>query len=122
MFFTVLSYSLVAMFVQYCVGIQCLVIMAVCSSSWITFQMLPKEELYMPPLNIRVRDHRQFGRKPTVGIHVLKSLEKFRMEPIMQGDMDMDDTSGTKHWLTNLKHPFPCYIAVIKYGHEIGCV
>jgi len=76
----------------------------------------------MPPLNIRVRDHRQFGRKPTVGIHVLKSLEKFRMEPIMQGDMDMDDTSGTKHWLTNLKHSFPCFIAVIKYRHEFGCV
>ena len=84
--------------------------------------MLPKEELYMPPLNIRVRDHRQFGRKPTVGIHVLKSLEKFRMEPIMQGDMDMDDTSGTKHCLTNLKHLYPCFIAVIKYGHEFGCV
>ena len=57
-------------------------------------QMLPKEELYMPPVNIRVRDHRQFGRRPTVGLHVLKSLEKFRIDPVMQGDLDEDDTQG----------------------------
>nr|XP_022342080.1 myoferlin-like isoform X4 [Crassostrea virginica] len=44
--------------------------------------MLPREELYMPPMNIRVRDHRQFGRKPTVGIHVLKSLEEHRCDPV----------------------------------------
>lgn len=56
--------------------------------------MLPKEELYMPPVNIRVRDHRQFGRRPTVGLHVLKSLEKFRMAPVMQGDLDNDDGQG----------------------------
>ena len=31
---------------------------------------------------MRVRDNRQFGRKPLVGIHTLKSLEKFRCEPI----------------------------------------
>ncbi|XP_052821675.1 myoferlin isoform X1 [Octopus bimaculoides] len=40
--------------------------------------MLPKEEHYMPPLNIRVKDHRQFGRKPTVGVYTIKSLENFR--------------------------------------------
>ncbi|KAH9524694.1 hypothetical protein Btru_027538 [Bulinus truncatus] len=44
--------------------------------------MLPREELYMPPMNIRVKDHRQFGRKPTVGVHVLKSLEDFRCDPL----------------------------------------
>ena len=45
-------------------------------------QMLPKEELYTPPLNVRVRDNRQFGRKPMVGVHVIKSLELFRREPL----------------------------------------
>lgn len=44
--------------------------------------MLPREELYMPPLNISVKDHRQFGRKPTVGVHVIKSLEQFRCQPV----------------------------------------
>nr|KAG5693813.1 hypothetical protein BaRGS_004421 [Batillaria attramentaria] len=52
--------------------------------------MLPKEELYMPPMNIRVHDHRNFGRKPTVGIHVLRSLEDFRCDPLQEQDIDAD--------------------------------
>ena len=43
--------------------------------------MLPKEDLYAPPLNIKVKDHRSFGRKPVVGFHVIKSLEQFRCDP-----------------------------------------
>lgn len=41
--------------------------------------MLPKEEMYIPPMNINVLDHRHFGRKPIVGVHVIKSLSKFRV-------------------------------------------
>ncbi|XP_076439100.1 myoferlin-like [Babylonia areolata] len=43
--------------------------------------MVAKEELYMPPMNIIVHDHRNFGRRPTVGVHVLKSFEGFRADP-----------------------------------------
>lgn len=43
---------------------------------------MPKEELYAPPLNIKVRDNRQFGRKPLVGVFVVKSLESFRCNPL----------------------------------------
>ena len=43
--------------------------------------MLPKEDLYAPPMNIKVKDHRSFGRKPVVGFHVIKSLEQFRCDP-----------------------------------------
>lgn len=43
--------------------------------------MLPKEDLYAPPMNIKVKDHRSFGRKPIVGFHVIKSLESFRCDP-----------------------------------------
>ena len=43
--------------------------------------MLPKEEYFMPPVNLRVRDHRAFGRKPTVGMHVIRSLEKYMVSP-----------------------------------------
>ncbi|XP_070540972.1 myoferlin-like isoform X9 [Ptychodera flava] len=50
--------------------------------------MLPKEELYTPPLNILVRDHRAFGRKPIVGISVLRTLQKFRCEPMKELDME----------------------------------
>lgn len=44
-------------------------------------QYLPKEELYTPPMNIKVHDNRSFGRKPVVGIHSMKSMKKFRCEP-----------------------------------------
>ncbi|CAF3639300.1 unnamed protein product [Adineta steineri] len=43
--------------------------------------MLPKEDLYTPPMNIKVKDHRSFGRKPIVGFHIIKSLELFRCDP-----------------------------------------
>uniref|UniRef100_A0A8C1NBA5 Dysferlin, limb girdle muscular dystrophy 2B (autosomal recessive) n=1 Tax=Cyprinus carpio TaxID=7962 RepID=A0A8C1NBA5_CYPCA len=39
---------------------------------------LPKEELYMPPLVIKVIDNRQFGRKPVVGQCTVHSLNEFR--------------------------------------------
>lgn len=29
----------------------------------------------MPPVNIKIRDHRTFGRKPIVGRHVIKSID-----------------------------------------------
>ncbi|XP_055986386.1 myoferlin isoform X2 [Sorex fumeus] len=42
---------------------------------------LPKEELYMPPLVIKVIDHRQFGRKPVVGQCTIEHLDRFRCDP-----------------------------------------
>ncbi|XP_016019675.2 myoferlin isoform X5 [Rousettus aegyptiacus] len=42
---------------------------------------LPKEELYMPPLVIKVVDHRQFGRKPVVGQCTIDHLDRFRCDP-----------------------------------------
>lgn len=44
-------------------------------------QFLPKEELYMPPLVIKVVDHRQFGRKPVVGQCTIDHLDRFRCDP-----------------------------------------
>ncbi|XP_071169318.1 myoferlin-like isoform X13 [Mytilus edulis] len=56
--------------------------------------MLPREELYMPPMNVRIKDHREFGRKPTVGIHVIKSLETFRCNPLMPGEEEQTEVQG----------------------------
>lgn len=42
---------------------------------------LPKEEMYMPPLVIKVIDHRQFGRKPVVGQCTIDHLDRFRCDP-----------------------------------------
>ena len=44
-------------------------------------QLLPKEEKYAPPFNIRILDKRSFGREPTVGVHVIKSLDEFHVDP-----------------------------------------
>lgn len=41
-------------------------------------QRLPCEELYMPPIVIKVIDNRQFGRKPVVGQCTIRSLEEYR--------------------------------------------
>ena len=43
--------------------------------------MLPKEEIYIPPMNIKVVDHRNFGRKPIVGLHIIKKLSRFHIDP-----------------------------------------
>lgn len=42
--------------------------------------MIPKDEIYVPPMNINILDHRHFGGKPIVGVHVIKSLQKFRVD------------------------------------------
>ena len=38
---------------------------------------LPEQEMYCPPLTIRVVDCRSFGRFTLVGTHVIKSIHKF---------------------------------------------
>ncbi|XP_046851260.1 myoferlin-like isoform X2 [Xenia sp. Carnegie-2017] len=42
---------------------------------------LPQEDIYCPPMRIKVRDHRTFGRAPVVGTHLIKSLRKYFQEP-----------------------------------------
>nr|XP_032808020.1 myoferlin-like isoform X1 [Petromyzon marinus] len=42
---------------------------------------LPKEEIYTPPIIIKVIDNRQFGRKPVVAQLTVKELEDFRCDP-----------------------------------------
>lgn len=66
---------------------------------------MPKEELYAPPLNIRVRDNRQFGRKPLVGIYVIKSLEPFRCNPL---PLDSEDDEITPLPNGQFKNIFHC--------------
>ncbi|XP_076856143.1 myoferlin isoform X1 [Brachyhypopomus gauderio] len=41
---------------------------------------LPKDEMYTPPIVLKVIDHRPFGRKPVVGQCTITSLEEFRCE------------------------------------------
>ncbi|XP_061795182.1 myoferlin isoform X1 [Nerophis lumbriciformis] len=43
--------------------------------------LLPKEEMYTPPIVLKVIDHRPFGRKPVVGQCTIDCLEVFRCDP-----------------------------------------
>ena len=43
-------------------------------------QLLPEDEKYAPPFKIRVLERRSFGREPTVGVHVIKSLKDFHVD------------------------------------------
>lgn len=46
--------------------------------------LMPKEEMYTPPVIIKVIDHRPFGRKPVVGRCTIESLEEFRCDPFIE--------------------------------------
>uniref|UniRef100_A0A673XPU3 Myoferlin n=1 Tax=Salmo trutta TaxID=8032 RepID=A0A673XPU3_SALTR len=50
--------------------------------------LLPKEEMYTPPIVLKVMDHRPFGRKPIVGQCTL-SLEEFRCDPYVTNAEDL---------------------------------
>lgn len=50
-------------------------------SSTPCIQLLPKDEMYTPPIVLKVIDHRPFGRKPVVGQCTITSLEEFRCDP-----------------------------------------
>lgn len=43
--------------------------------------LLPKEDMYTPPIVLKVVDHRPFGRKPVVGQCTIDCLEEFRCDP-----------------------------------------
>ncbi|XP_075044491.1 dysferlin isoform X3 [Mixophyes fleayi] len=51
---------------------------------------LPREDLYCPPIIIKVIDNRQFGRKPVVGQCTINSLEEYYCDPNAE-DTDMDE-------------------------------
>lgn len=57
-------------------------------------QRLPREELYMPPLVIKVIDNRQFGRKPVVGQCTIRSLEEYRCLPENQDEELTEEELG----------------------------
>lgn len=51
------------------------------ASLFSSLQMLPREDLYCPPIVVKVIDNRQFGRRPVVGQCTIRSLEKFLCDP-----------------------------------------
>ncbi|XP_060103205.1 dysferlin [Heteronotia binoei] len=60
---------------------------------------LPREDLYCPPIAIKVIDNRPFGRKPVVGQCTIRSLEEFYCDPYAEetevAATHLDDVSLT---------------------------
>ena len=46
---------------------------------------LPEQEMYCPPLSIRVVDCRHFGRFTLVGNHTSPSIHKYLYHPVTKG-------------------------------------
>lgn len=70
--------------------------------------LLPKEEMYTPPIVLKVIDHRPFGRKPVVGQCTISSLEEFRCDPyVIAAEVAMSSkvalmAASPRHLLVNI--------------------
>ncbi|XP_040293901.1 myoferlin isoform X8 [Bufo bufo] len=64
--------------------------------------LIPKEEMYVPPIIIKVIDHRPFGRKPVVGQCTIDTLEQFRCDPYAA---QMDYAAESKMVLLSFSPP-----------------
>uniref|UniRef100_A0A3B5BDX5 Myoferlin-like n=1 Tax=Stegastes partitus TaxID=144197 RepID=A0A3B5BDX5_9TELE len=64
--------------------------------------LLPKDEMYTPPIVLKVIDHRPFGRKPVVGQCTITSLQEFRCDPYV---ITADGAMATKMSLMMASKP-----------------
>ncbi|KAF7662453.1 hypothetical protein LDENG_00235470 [Lucifuga dentata] len=76
--------------------------------------LLPKDEMYTPPIVLKVIDHRPFGRKPVVGQCTITSLEQFRCDPnvitaegAMSSKMALMMSAPTSHVSINMDENRP---------------
>ncbi|XP_031699126.1 myoferlin-like isoform X3 [Anarrhichthys ocellatus] len=75
--------------------------------------LLPKEEMYIPPIVLKVIDHRPFGRKPVVGQCTITTLEQFKCDPYIitaEGAMSSKMAmmaSPSKHLSINMEETRP---------------
>uniref|UniRef100_A0A8D2LV97 Dysferlin n=1 Tax=Varanus komodoensis TaxID=61221 RepID=A0A8D2LV97_VARKO len=56
---------------------------------------LPREDLYCPPIVVKVIDNRPFGRKPVVGQCTIRSLEGFLCDPYREETVFPETQAGT---------------------------
>ncbi|GAA6227910.1 myoferlin-like [Lates japonicus] len=85
--------------------------------------LLPKDEMYTPPIVLKVIDHRPFGRKPVVGQCTITSLEEFRCDPYvltaegaMSSKMALMASPIKKHVSINMEESRPLLEAQFMYS------
>lgn len=84
-------------------------------------QELPENERYCPPLTIRVRDCRTFGRFTLVGTHVLNSLHRY----LQTGEKEKEKLEKAGQTILCIrKYFFPgsakARAGVFPYGNRVG--
>ena len=89
---------------------------------------LPEQEIYCPPLTIRVVDCRSFGRFTLVGTHVINSIHKFLYQPITKKDREaaekkklqaaMKQRMAKAQGKQSTNQPFFCVIYEIEPSNE----
>ena len=85
------------------------------------FSELPEQEMYCPPLTIRVVDCRSFGRFTLVGTHVINTIHKFLYQPITKRDREAAEKKKMQALLKqrlaksqgNLHNPRPANLQLV---------
>ena len=75
---------------------------------------LPEQEMYCPPLTIRVVDCRSFGRFTLVGTHVINSIHKFLYKPTTKREREANEKKKAQNILKlqQLRTPQGLYLVI----------
>lgn len=84
-------------------------------------QLLPKEEMYTPPIVLKVIDHRPFGRKPVVGQCTIDTLEEFRCDPYIIQKSSMSSKGNLSLSYTYYTCILPPYVEIEMVFQHMRC-
>ncbi|XP_050361136.1 otoferlin-like [Nymphalis io] len=71
---------------------------------------LPDQDLYRPPLTIRVVDCRSFGRVTLVGTHIISSIHKYCFTPMSRREREIEERKKSMIQLHNIDLEANCII------------
>ena len=94
---------------------------------------LPEQEMYCPPLTIRVVDCRSFGRFTLVGTHVINSIHKFLYKPTTKREKEANEKKWKENFLrqqfrppgreiNDMKQHPPCLMITISDVNNVQCI
>lgn len=79
---------------------------------------LPDQDLYRPPLTIRVVDCRSFGRITLVGTHTINSIHKYIYTPMSKRERDIEERKKSLIPLQNVDLRANCIVQDDAYAVE----